>query len=109
MWNQNSNRFAWRAYLGTALTGDVPPLAAPARYEDLSGLPPTWLGVGTNDLFHDEDVAYAERLTQAGVPCTLHVVPGAYHAFDLVESRAAVSRAYRMAQVAALNDALNGE
>ncbi|MFG3621362.1 hypothetical protein [Nocardia sp. NPDC047654] len=29
------------------------------RYGDLSDLPPAWIGVGTNDLFHDEDVAYA--------------------------------------------------
>jgi len=109
IWSQESNRFGWQAYLGPAATGDVPALAAPARYEDLSGLPPAWIGVGTNDLFYDEDVAYAERLRQAGVPCTLHVVPGAYHNFDVVQSRAAVSRAFRRHQVAALDDALNGD
>ena len=42
----------------------MPPLAAPARYDDLSGLPSAWIGVGTNDLFHDEDVTYARRLHQ---------------------------------------------
>ncbi len=40
------------------------------RREDLSGLPPAWIGVGTHDLFHDEDVAYAERLTAAGYRAT---------------------------------------
>jgi triacylglycerol lipase len=43
-------------------------------------MPPTWIGVGTVDLFHDEDVAYAEALGAAGVDCELHVVPGMYHA-----------------------------
>lgn len=107
LWNQKSNRFGWRAYLGPAAAGDVPPLAAPARYEDLSGLPPTWLGVGTDDLFYDEDVAYATRLQEAGVPCTVHVVPGAYHAFDRLEATAGIAREFQQAQVAALDGALN--
>jgi acetyl esterase/lipase len=43
-------------------------VAVPARLEDLTGLPPAWWGVGTLDLFHDEDIAYAERLRAADVP-----------------------------------------
>ncbi|EUA44123.1 amidohydrolase 3 domain protein [Mycobacterium xenopi 4042] len=31
--------------------------------------------MGTHDLFHDEDLAYAERLTRAGVACHVEVVP----------------------------------
>ena len=107
IWSPASNRFGWSAYLG-ASGGEVSPLAAPARYEDLSGLPPAWIGVGTNDLFHDEDVAYARRLKEAGVDCTLHVVPGAYHNFDSTEAKAPVSRAFVKAQIAALDEALNG-
>jgi acetyl esterase/lipase len=108
-WNQNSNRFAWRSYLGPAWDADdVPPLAAPARAADLSGLPPAWIGVGTCDLFHDEDVAHAARLRDAGVPCTLHVVPGAYHLFDDVEPWAGVSRDFLRARTAALAAALHG-
>ncbi|MGX1809150.1 alpha/beta hydrolase [Nocardia sp. NPDC055321] len=107
MWDQRSNRLAWRAYLGAAADGQVPPLAAPARCADLSGLPPAWIGVGTNDLFYDEDVAYAERLRQAGVPCTLHVADGAYHGFDLIESRARISRTFQQARLDALREALD--
>ena len=83
------------------------PLAAPARYDDLSGLPPVWIGVGTNDLFHDEDITYARRPQQAGVACALHVVPGAYHNFDSVEAKTAVSQAFLQAQTTALDEALN--
>ncbi|MCL9762708.1 alpha/beta hydrolase [Frankia sp. AiPa1] len=109
MWNQNSNRYGWTAYLGPAATdatGEVSPLAVPARAKDLTGLPPAWIGVGTRDLFHDEDVAYAHRLRAAGVPCALHEVPGAYHGFDLIEATAAVSREFRRAQIATLSAAL---
>lgn len=108
LWNTNCNRFGWKSYLGPAHGGKIPPLASPARYEDLAGLPPAWIGVGTCDLFHDENVAYAERLEQAGVDCTVLVTPGAYHAFDLIEAKAPISRAFREAQLAALDNALNG-
>jgi acetyl esterase/lipase len=110
LWNNKSNRFGWQAYLGTAPgSGAVPGLAAPARYEDLTGLAPVWIGVGSLDLFHDEDVAYAARLEAAGVPCQLDVVPGVYHGFDAVHAKANVSRAFRATQVAALAAALATE
>ena len=107
MWNNRSNLFGWRSYLGSAPgAGGLPDYAAPARRETLAGLPATWIGVGTCDLFHDEDVAYARRLREAGVDCTLKVVPGAFHAFDLVCAKTAVARdfsdSYRSALVEAL-------
>ncbi|MDA1362499.1 alpha/beta hydrolase [Glycomyces luteolus] len=106
MWSQKNNRWAWNAYLG-AHAATPPQLAAPARYGDLTGVAPAWMGVGTNDLFHDEDLAYAERSRQAGVPCELEVVPGAYHGFDLGERDAAVSVAYKESQMTALERALS--
>ena len=84
MWSPKSNRFGWAAYLGDA----DPQIAVPARHDDLSGLAPAWIGVGTNDLFHDQDLAYAERLTSAGVPCQVEVVSGAFHGFDQVLPKA---------------------
>jgi acetyl esterase/lipase len=107
LWNNTANRFGWESYLGTAPgSPDVSALAAPARHEDLSGLPPAWLGVGTCDIFLDEDVAYATRLQDAGVPCELLIVPGVFHGFDSLWPRAAVSRQFRDAQVSALRAAL---
>jgi acetyl esterase/lipase len=106
VWNRRSNRFGWDAYLGDLRGGEVPPTAAPGRAEDLSGLPPTWLGVGTRDLFHAENVAFARRLREAGVPCELYEVEGAYHGFDTFERRAEVSRAFQRARIGALRAAL---
>lgn len=107
LWNTSSNRFGWGAYLGSAPGGrGVSGLAAPARADDLSGLPPAWIGVGGLDLFAAEDMAYADRLRAAGVPCETLVVPGAFHGFDLIRPDAAVSRSFRSAQVAAIAAAL---
>ncbi|MBB5773971.1 alpha/beta hydrolase [Nonomuraea jabiensis] len=109
LWTAKSNRYAWSAYLGAAVAGpDVSPYAAAARREDLSGLPPAWIGVGTLDLFHDEDVDYARRLNDSGVPCELHIVPGAFHAFDKVLHKAEISRTFWQRQAKALADALAG-
>jgi acetyl esterase/lipase len=102
LWSPKSNRFGWAAYLGNA----DPQVAVPARRDDLSGLAPAWIGVGTHDLFHDQDLAYAERLTAAGVPCHVEVVPGAFHGFDQVVPKAAVSRSFFASQCASLRSAL---
>lgn len=102
LWGPKSNRFGWAAYLGNA----DPKVAVPARHDDLSGLPPAWIGVGTNDLFHDEDLAYAARLTAAGVPCHIETVPGAFHGFDLIVPKASVSKAFFASQCASLRSAL---
>jgi acetyl esterase/lipase len=108
LWNNEANRFGWTSYLhGEPGTPDVSPLAAPAREEDLTGLPPAWIGIGTLDLFFDEDMAYAKRLRTAGVPCEVHVVEGAFHGFDSVAPKASITRAYRVEQVQALTSALS--
>jgi acetyl esterase/lipase len=106
-WTPASNRFGWTAYLGhPPVKDDAPDYAAPARVDDLSGLPPAWVGVGDLDLFFDEDVAYAERLRAAGVPCELHIQTGMYHGADAIRGKAATSRAFRDRMTAALAAAL---
>ncbi len=88
-WSRSSNRFAWTAYLGREpRLSDAPEYAAPARRKDVAGLPPAWIGVGDLELFYDENVGYAERLTAAGVPCELVTVPGMYHAANGLAQKA---------------------
>jgi acetyl esterase/lipase len=107
LWNNKCNRFGWSSYLqkppGSA---DVHPYAAPARRQNLSGLPSAWIGVGTFDLFHEEDLQYAKRLTECGVACELRVVEGAYHGFDLFSPKAGVVRQFRQSYVSAMRRAL---
>ncbi len=83
VWTREYNRFGWQSLLGCEPGSDgISPYAAPARATDLSHLPPTWLGVGTLDLFLDEDMAYAQRLIRAGVAVEMAIWPGAYHGFN---------------------------
>ncbi len=102
IWNTGSNRVGWTSYLGTADPG----VAVPARRPDLTGLPPAWIGVGTLDLFHPEDLQYAERLLAAGVPCTVHEAPGAFHGFDRIAPRSSVARDYFDSTCSSLRDAM---
>lgn len=102
-WNAAANAFGWSAFLGVpAGSAAVPIAAAPARIADLTGLAPAFIGVGAIDLFVEEDIDYARRLVTAGVPTTLVVAPGAYHAFDFVVPQARVSRDFTQAWQAAL-------
>lgn len=103
LWDRRSNAFGWDAYLGDTDRDR----AVPARRTDLAGLPPAWIGVGTLDLFFDEDSEYAQRLTEAGVPCELEVVPGAFHGFDQIAARTPVARAFLDNQCASLRAALD--
>jgi acetyl esterase/lipase len=83
IWTPAQNRFGWESFLGTAPgKARAPKGAVPARVADLKGLPPAFIGVGTLDLFFDEDVDYAQRLNAAGVNAELITVPGAFHGFD---------------------------
>lgn len=107
MWTKKSNRYGWTSYLGHEPgQGDVSDYAAPARRADLSGLPPTWIGVGTFDLFHDEDVLYAHRLRGAGVACDLEIIQGAFHGFDAIFPKKPVSEEFWRSQAMALETAL---
>ncbi len=96
VWSSGSNEFGWRSYLGELYeSDDVPVYAAPARATELGGLPPACVIVGSIDGFRDEDIDYAQRLNQAGVPCELHVIAGLPHAYLLVPGAAAVQQAAR--------------
>jgi len=93
-WDHSANEFGWTALLGERRGApDVSPYAAPARADDLSGLPPAFIDVGSAETFRDEDVAYASRIWQAGGRAELHVWPGGFHGFDGIAPHAAVSQA----------------
>lgn len=100
VWDHTANETGWGALLGDAAGGpDVSPYAAPARATDLSGLPPTFIDVGSAETFRDEDVAYATAIWQAGGRAELHVWPGGYHGFDMFAPAAAVSQDAKAARL----------
>ncbi len=106
VWTPESNRFGWTSLLGVpAGSAVVPPNSVPARVDNLAGLPPAWIGVGSIDLFARGDLEYARRLLLAGVSTEVNLVPGAFHAFDRGVPQAPLSLAFNQSWNAALTRA----
>ncbi|AIY48008.1 alpha/beta hydrolase [Mycolicibacterium fortuitum] len=92
-WDRNGNLYGWTALLGERRgTADVSYYAAPARAQDLSGLPRTFIDVGSAEGFRDEAIIYATKLSEAGVSVDLHMWGGGFHGFENI-AQAAVSQA----------------
>lgn len=92
-WTSDQNRFGWSALLGVAPgSPTVPAGSVPARVKDLRGLPPAFIGVGTADLFADEDIGFAKGLMDAGTPVQFVLAPGGYHGFDSIAPTARLSK-----------------
>ena len=108
-WSQKNNRFGWESYLGKEYGAkELPVYAVPARRENLSGLPPAWIGVGTLDVFCEEDKAYAQRIKEAGIECDLNIVEGAFHGFDAFDQKLSIVQEFRKSQIATLRKHLVG-
>lgn len=100
LWTRANNLVGWRSYLAQEPGGDgIPYYAAPIRAEDVAGLPPTYIGVGTPDLFRDEDITYAQRLMKAGVKTELHVYADGFHGFDGFAAEADAAQRFMGEQV----------
>ena len=92
VWRYEKAVQSWDYYLAGQ---EATPYAAPARMQDLSGLPATYLTVNELDPLRDEGLDYAHRLLRAGVSTELHCWPGAYHGFNLVIEAQITQRANR--------------
>jgi triacylglycerol lipase len=96
LWTPSANHFGWSSLLGREPGGaEVSRYAAAARADDLAGLPAAYICVGALDLFLEENLEYARRLTRAGVPTELHVYPGAYHGFEIAPQAKVTQAAQR--------------
>ncbi len=95
IWTAADNRLGWSALLGRPAGSVAPPSGAvPARLTNLAGLPSAFIGVGSIDLFLEEDIDYARRLALAGVASELMVVPGGFHGFDLFSPGASLTQQF---------------
>ncbi len=91
----------WDAYLGDTDRSATSPYAAPARAEDLSGLPPAFIQVGGFDPLRDEGIQYALGLLAAGVSVELYCAPKQHHGFGEDERTAKLAADLYLAAVAA--------
>jgi acetyl esterase/lipase len=106
MWTASANRPAWSSLLGVPAGSYKAPVAAvPARVASVAGLPPAWIGVGSIDLFVEEDMEYARRLVHVGVATELLVVRGAFHGLDLLVPDAESSKQFSASWKTALRKA----
>ncbi|MEU3964018.1 alpha/beta hydrolase [Streptomyces buecherae] len=96
--NRETLATVWRYYLGSQ---PATPYAAPARAEDLSGLPPAYIATAEFDPVRDEGIEYTSRLLRSGVSVELHQWPGTFHG-----SQAIISAQVSQRQIAALAAAL---
>lgn len=94
-------RVIWGHYLGED-PDVVSPYAAPARCQDMSGLPPAYILVAGRDPLREEGLAYAIALDRAGVDVEVHLVPDVPHGFDALAMHAPTSARIRGEYAAAI-------
>ncbi|KAH6867178.1 Alpha/Beta hydrolase protein [Thelonectria olida] len=79
-------RSIWELILGDARGSEqITPYQAPSRATDLSNLPPTYIDAGECEPFRDPVVAFATKMWRSGSTCELHIWPGAWHGFDMLD------------------------
>lgn len=82
-WSAEPNHFCWECLRGDyTLDDDRLGEFSPALAPSLAGLPPTFIAVGALDLFVDEAMSFALRLSHAGVPVEARLYAGVPHLFD---------------------------
>ena len=95
--NTFTGEFVWTrqssAWCRAAHGGEGDCYAHPARATSLAGGAPAYIAVGSLDLFVDECLAYAARLSRAGVSVELIVYPGAFHGFNIATGASVSIRA----------------
>ncbi|WP_086932701.1 alpha/beta hydrolase [Agarilytica rhodophyticola] len=110
IWSRDNNYFGWKSYLGDdPVTIDPPKYASAPHHHDLRNLPPASILVGDIDLFAQEDIAYAARLSAAGIPTALHVYPGGVHGFEGVNQKAGITKEFIRTRDLLLKTALGGK
>lgn len=90
-WSGKATEHMWNLYLKDGEQGMLP-YAAPLQQSSLTGLPPCYVEVCEMDCLRDEGIAYAKKLKSSGVATTLHIVPGAYHGYDMATDTPFVQR-----------------
>jgi acetyl esterase len=95
----------WQHYLGR---GDASAHSAPARRDQLRGLPRAFISCSDIDPLRDEALDYAQRLMRDGVATELHVFAGTCHGFDSLLPDWEVSEQLFALQGRALRRAFHG-
>ena len=84
MWNAKLSVKMWEGYVQDKNAHNVA-YASPMEAPSFDNLPTAYIETAEFDCLHDEAIAYANVLQQAGVVVTLNETKGTMHGFDIVE------------------------
>ncbi len=79
-WDSRANERMWDYYCGK--DGEKRDKASPMWCDLPSALPGTYIETAEFDCLHDEGLAYAEKLKQAGVDVEINETEGTFHGYD---------------------------
>ena len=105
LWSRPQAQASWVHYLGGQ---EADAYAAPARAEDLTGLPAAYVLTCELDPLRDEGIRYAARLMETGTSVELHNFPGAFHGTTMAQGSAIADR-MTTERIAALKRVLSRE
>jgi acetyl esterase len=97
-----------RWYAGEVDMTNPPATLAPARADNLAGLPPAYIAVAGHDPLRDDGVRYAELLAAAGVGVQLHNADTMVHGYVGYAGVVPAATAAADLGIAALRSALHG-
>lgn len=105
MWNAGLNQKIWALYLRDGDHG-MEQYAAPLLACDFSDLPPAYVDAEEFDCLHDEGIAFAKTLEEAGVEVQVEDVKGTFHGFDFFDEKE-IAKAMAEKRIKALRDAFH--
>ena len=107
-WTRRMNRICWDVYRGNNyIAHNDMPYYSPSTVECLENMPETFILVGSIDLFVDEDIEFAKRLMRSGTNVELHIIPGVFHCFDMMNPDAPQTKDYKEMRFKAIERMFN--
>ncbi len=97
MWNAKLSVKMWQGYVQEENATNIA-YASPMEAASLEHLSTAYVETAEFDCLHDEGIAYANALKNAGVNVTLNETHGTMHGFDIVE-KAQITKAAVMARI----------
>ncbi|WP_054741078.1 alpha/beta hydrolase [Cellulosilyticum ruminicola] len=112
IWNAKLNHSMWQVYLRNGIRSvrnaqeDMLPYASPMATKNFENLPPAYIEISEFDPVRDEGKAYAELLSNHGIPVILNETKRTIHGYDAVKN-SRITQENTQKRIAALKEAFN--
>ena len=107
MWNAKLSVKMWQGYVQDENAPDIA-YASPMEAQSFEKLPSAYVETAEFDCLHDEGIAYANALLEAGVSVELNETRGTMHGFDIVQN-AETTKAALAARIKFMRKVLEGD